>query len=107
MRGEPAPLETRGQTLDRVKAILLGIDRLVGKVLEDKLGLLNQRLRTSLMNGVAATLGDTVIYHGRKALIQQRLWEAIDLPSARDCAGVNSRSTHVGKVRSAFRSARS
>jgi hypothetical protein len=75
VRGEP---ETRNWIGDRVKGVISGIDKLVGKLAEDHLGVLNQRLRVSLMNGVAATLGDIVAYHSNKKGIQQRLWDAVN-----------------------------
>jgi hypothetical protein len=78
VRGEEAvPIETRGWVKDRVTGVISGIDKLLGKLVEDRLGVLNQRLRNSLMNGLAATLGDIVAYHSNKKGIQQRLWDAI------------------------------
>jgi hypothetical protein len=78
VRGEEAvPIETRGWVKDRVTGVISGIDKLLGKLVEDRLGILNQRLRNSLMNGLAATLGDIVAYHSNKKGIQQRLWDAI------------------------------
>lgn len=76
VRGEET-FEIRGRIKDRVKAIIAGIDNFAGKLVEDRLGVLNQRLRASLMNGLAATLGDIVAYHSNKKEIQQRLWDAI------------------------------
>lgn len=78
VRGEPETFDTRGWIRDRVNGVIAGIDKLVGKLVEDRLGALNQRLRASLMNGVAATLGDIVAYHRNKKEIQQRLWDAIN-----------------------------
>jgi hypothetical protein len=78
VRGEDAaPIETRGWVKDRVSGVIAGIDKLLGKLVEDRLGVLNQRLRSSLMNGLAVTLGDIVAYHSNKKGIQQRLWDAI------------------------------
>ena len=78
VRGEEAaPIQTRGWVKDRVSGVISGIDKLLGKLVEDRLGVLNQRLRCSLMNGLAVTLGDIVAYHSNKKGIQQRLWEAI------------------------------
>jgi hypothetical protein len=78
VRGEPTTFETRNWIGDKVKGVISGIDKLVGKLVEDHLGVLNQRLRASLMNGVAATLGDIVAYHSNKKGIQQRLWDAVN-----------------------------
>jgi hypothetical protein len=78
VRGEAPMFETRGWIKDRVNGVISGIDKLVGKLVEDRLGVLNQRLRASVMNGVAATLGDIVAYHSNKEGIQQRLWDAIN-----------------------------
>jgi hypothetical protein len=78
VRGEPATFETRSWILDRVNGVIWGIDKLVGKLVEDHLGVVNQRLRSSLVNGVAATLGDIVAYHSNKERIQQRLWDAVN-----------------------------
>jgi hypothetical protein len=78
VRGEEAaPIEIRGWVKDRVTGVISGIDKLLGKLVEDRLGVLNQRLRSSLMNGLAVTLGDIVAYHSNKKGIQQRLWDAI------------------------------
>ncbi|PYU09603.1 MAG: hypothetical protein DMG37_22845 [Acidobacteria bacterium] len=38
-----------------VTGVISGIDKLLGKLVEDRLGVLNQRLRCSLMNGIALT----------------------------------------------------
>jgi hypothetical protein len=76
---EAAPLETRGWVKDRVTGVISGIDKLLGKLVEDRLGVLNQRLRCSLMNGIALTLGDIVAYNSNKNGIQLRLWDAINL----------------------------
>jgi hypothetical protein len=78
VRSEPSELETRSWVGGKVKGVITAIDKLVGKLLEDRLGVLNQRLRNSLMNGVADTLGDIVAYHSNKGAIQTRLWDAID-----------------------------
>ena len=78
VRGEESTaIETRGWVKDRVTGVISGIDKLLGKLVEDRLGVLNQRLRSSLMNGLAVTLGDIVAYHSNKKGIQQRLWDAI------------------------------
>lgn len=77
VRGEPEAIETRGWIKDRVNGVIAGIDKLVGKLVQDQLGVLNQRLRASLMSGVAVTLGDIIAYQANKKEIQQRLWEAI------------------------------
>jgi uncharacterized protein (UPF0218 family) len=78
VRGEyAAPIETRGRVKDRVSGVISGIDKLLGKLVEDRLGVLNHRLRSSLMNGLAVTLGDIVAYHSNKKGIQQRLWDAV------------------------------
>jgi hypothetical protein len=78
VRGLAASMQTTESFLEKAKGVILGIDRLVGRVLEDGLGFLNQRLRASLMSGIAATLGDIIIYHGNKGMIQRRLWDAIE-----------------------------
>lgn len=78
VRGEPLSFETRSWIGDRVNGVISGIDKFVGKLVEDRLGVLNQRLRASLMNGMAATLGDIVAYHSNKKRIQQRLWDAVN-----------------------------
>ena len=78
VRGELATFETRSWIGDRVSGVISGVDQLIGKLVEDRLGVLNQRLRASLMNGVAATLGDIVTYHSNKERIQQRLWDAVN-----------------------------
>jgi len=78
VRGEPSTFETRSWIGNKVKEVITAIDKLVGKLIEDRLGVLNQRLRNSLMNGVADTLGDIVAYHSNKEAIQKRLWDAID-----------------------------
>lgn len=76
VRGE-ATVETRGWIADRIKGVVSGLDKVVGRLVEDRLGVVNQRLRESLMNGVAATLGDVIAYDGHKGDIQRRLWDAI------------------------------
>lgn len=73
VRGE----ETRSWLGDKIQGVIAGIDKVVGKVVQDRLGATNQRLRGSLMNGAAQTLGDIVAYHDKKAAIQGRLWDAI------------------------------
>ena len=78
VRGEPPTFETRSWVGKRVNEVIAGIDKLVGKLVEDRLGALNQRLRASLMNGLAATLGDIVAYHSNRQSIQQRLWDAVN-----------------------------
>lgn len=78
VREEPGSFETRGWIRDKVNGLISGIDKLVGKLVEDRLGVLNQGLRASLMNGMAATLGDIIAYHSNKRGIQQRLWDAIN-----------------------------
>lgn len=77
VRGEEIEFETRGRIWNKIKGVIHGIDKLVGKLVEDHLGLLNQRLRASLMHGVALSFGDIVAYHSNKEKIQQRLWDSI------------------------------
>jgi hypothetical protein len=61
----------------KVSQAIHGVDKLVGRMVEDRIGVLNQRLRASLMQGVAETLGDIIAYQGKKLAIQARLWKAI------------------------------
>jgi hypothetical protein len=94
VRGGESPIETRGWIRDKVKGVLAGIDKLVGKLVEDHLGILNQGLRASLMHGVALTLGDIVAYHSNKQKIQQRLWDAID----RHAPGHGTQTKPIGVI---------
>lgn len=78
VRSDQTSFETRGWIGDRVKGVIAGVDKLIGRLVEDHLGVFNQRLRGSLMNVVAMTLGDIVAYHSNKEKIQRRLWDAIN-----------------------------
>lgn len=90
----PTEYATRGWIKNRVNRIILGIDKLVGKLVEDRLGALNQGLRASLMNGVADTLGDVVAYHSNKVKIQQRLWDVI----GQHAPGYGTRTNPIGVI---------
>jgi len=69
---------TRGWAGERTRRLVQAIDALLGKAAEAELGTLNQLLRGSMMNGVAASLGDIVAYEANRQAIQDRLWDAID-----------------------------
>jgi hypothetical protein len=94
VRGEPSTFETRGWIGNKAKGVIAGIDKLVGKLIEDRLGVLNQRLRGSLMNGVAATLGDIVAYHSNKKAIQGRIWKAVN----DDARGYGTEANPIGLI---------
>jgi len=101
VRTGPESFETRGWIKNRtqgietkVKAVISAVDKVVGKIVQNRLGVLNQRLRASIMNGVAATLGDIVAYHSNKKQIQQRLWDAISQHSP----GFGTRDKPIGLI---------
>jgi hypothetical protein len=75
VRGEEGA--TRSSLTDKIGNAIAAVDRLAGQLVEDRLGALTQRIRASLMEGVAATLGDIIAYQANRASVQQRLFDAI------------------------------
>ena len=71
-------IDTRGWLTDKIGEAIHAIDRLTGQLVEDRLGALTQKLRASLMEGVAATLGDIIAYQANRAHVQQRLFDAVN-----------------------------
>lgn len=57
--------------------IIHSIDDLMGRLLGDRLGRLNQQLRGAVAAPFAGFLGDVFVYQRNQAAIQQRLWDAL------------------------------
>lgn len=77
-RGGTETFETRGLVGDAVRKVLKGVDDMLGKMLGNNLGVLNQRLRSNLAFPFSLFFGDIIVYQNKKDEIQQRIWEAIN-----------------------------
>ena len=73
---------TRNALSDRIgeiaKAVIKGIDKALGKIVNDQLGSFSQRLRQFGAVPFASFFGDIVAYQARKADIHGLIWAEID-----------------------------
>ncbi|MBS1727395.1 MAG: hypothetical protein JST51_11795 [Armatimonadetes bacterium] len=75
---EPETFETRGAINDVVRRVVKGVDDMLGKMLGNDLGVLNQRLRAGLAVPFSLFFGDIIVYQNKKDEIQQRIWDKVD-----------------------------
>ncbi|WP_299760967.1 hypothetical protein [uncultured Pontibacter sp.] len=69
---------TRGQKENPIRRVIKSIDEMLGKVIGNSLGVLNQKFRSAVVHPFSQFFGDVFVYHGNKDLIQKRIWDVLE-----------------------------